>query len=165
MLLGRMLRWAGANGDTGLAVRAGCPDAAAMDVIVTLDHGTEAEHAQATNAPAWNGGCVQNGHIPPTARPMSPYRLALCLLTIGWSERELARRSGEHRNTVRRWLAGDSAVDAEIAAWLEILAAVHRANPGPRRRKRARASARWETPAPSLRRTQTETVSQEERPY
>lgn len=141
MLLHRMLRRAGANGDTGLAVRAGCPDAATMDAIVTLDQDTEGEHSQATNAPAWDGCCVQNGHIPPTPPPMSPYRLALCLLTIGWSERELVRRSGEHRNTVRRWLAGDSAIDAEVAAWLEVLTAVHRANPGPRRNKRAPASA------------------------
>jgi transcriptional regulator with XRE-family HTH domain len=65
---------------------------------------------------------------------MSPYRLALCLLTLGWSERELARRTGEHRNTLRRWLAGESANDPAVAAWLEILMAVHLANPGPRRK-------------------------------
>jgi hypothetical protein len=65
---------------------------------------------------------------------MSPYRLALCLLTLGWSEREVARRTGEHRNTVRRWLAGGSVVDPDVANWLELLMAVHLANPGPRRK-------------------------------
>ncbi len=65
---------------------------------------------------------------------MSPYRLSLCLLTLGWSERELARRTGEHRNTLRRWRAGESPIDADVAAWLELLVVVHVANPGPRRR-------------------------------
>ena len=65
---------------------------------------------------------------------MSPYRLSICLLTLGWSERELARRTGEHRNTLRRWLAGESAIDTDVAAWLETLAAFHIANPAPRRR-------------------------------
>jgi transcriptional regulator with XRE-family HTH domain len=64
---------------------------------------------------------------------MSSYRLALSLLPLGWSERELARRTGEHRNTIRRWLAGESAVDAHVAAWLDVLVAVHLANPAPRR--------------------------------
>jgi transcriptional regulator with XRE-family HTH domain len=65
---------------------------------------------------------------------MSPYRLSVCLLTLGWSERELARRTGEHRNTLRRWLAGGSAIDPDVADWLETLVAFHVANPAPRRR-------------------------------
>jgi len=64
---------------------------------------------------------------------MSSYRLALSVLTLGWSEREPARRTGEHRTTIRRWLAGKSAVDADVAAWLDVLVAVHLANRAPRR--------------------------------
>ncbi len=134
-----MLGQAGANADSALAVRAGCPDAASMDGIVTLDPHAERGHTQSADTPAAGGRCVQNGHIPPTPRPMSTYRLRLCLLTIGWSERELVRRCGEHRNTVRRWLAGESAVDSEVATWLEILTAFHLANPRPRHNKRVQA--------------------------
>jgi transcriptional regulator with XRE-family HTH domain len=72
--------------------------------------------------------------MPPTLPTMSPYRFSICLLTLGWSERELSRRTGEHRNTLRRWLAGESAIDPDVAAWLETLVAVHIANPAPRRR-------------------------------
>jgi transcriptional regulator with XRE-family HTH domain len=66
--------------------------------------------------------------------PMSPYRLSLCLIILGWSERELARRTGEHRTTIRRWLAGESEIDPAVAKWLEVLVAVHVAHPGPRRK-------------------------------
>jgi hypothetical protein len=65
---------------------------------------------------------------------MSPYRLSLCLIILGWCERELSRRTGEHRTTLRRWLAGESDIDPAVATWLEVLVAVHVANPGPRRK-------------------------------
>jgi transcriptional regulator with XRE-family HTH domain len=65
---------------------------------------------------------------------MSPYRLSLSLLILGWSERELARRTGEHRTTIRRWLSGESGVDPAVAQWLDVLVAVHTENPGPRRK-------------------------------
>ena len=103
-----------------------------MERIESLDPAFAEGHTQPAGASAGYAPCVQIGHTP--ASPMSPYRLALSLLTLGWSERELARRTGEHRNTVRRWLAGESAVDPDVAAWLEILMAVHLANPGPRRK-------------------------------
>jgi transcriptional regulator with XRE-family HTH domain len=103
-----------------------------MERIESLDPGFGDDHTQPAGASAGHATRVHFGHTPPS--PMSPYRLALCLLTLGWSERELARRTGEHRNTVRRWLAAESAVDPEVAAWLEILMAVHLANPGPRRK-------------------------------
>jgi transcriptional regulator with XRE-family HTH domain len=65
---------------------------------------------------------------------MSPYRLSVCLIILGWSERELARRTGEHRTTLRRWLAGEGQIDPSVAKWLEVLVAVHIANPCPRRK-------------------------------
>lgn len=65
---------------------------------------------------------------------MSAHRLAVCLTILGWSARELARRTGEHRTGVMRQIDGRSPVSAEVAAWIERLAAVHLANPCPRRR-------------------------------
>ena len=75
-----------------------------------------------------DGQCAQNGHN------VTPYRLAYCLMIIGWSVHELARRSGEHRTTIRRWIDGTAKIDPAIAARIEILAACHRANPIPRKR-------------------------------
>ena len=105
-----------------------------MEPISTLDALGNARHTGSAGVAAADGHCVQNGHMPPATTVMSRYRLSLCLLTLGWSERELTRRTGEHRNTLRRWLAGDSAIDPEVANWLEVLMAVHVANPGPRRK-------------------------------
>lgn len=65
---------------------------------------------------------------------MSAHRLAVCLAILGWSVRELARRTGEHRTVVSRQLDGTASVPAEIAAWIERLVAAHLANPCPRRR-------------------------------
>lgn len=72
------------------------------------------------------------------ARPavaMSSYRLLVCLAILGWSERDLARRTGRHQTTVVRWAKGLSPVPGEVAAWLETLAAFHIAHPAPRRQQ------------------------------
>lgn len=66
------------------------------------------------------------------AAPMSPRRLLVCLATLGWTERELARRTGRHQTEVRRWISGASPVRADIAVWLETLTAFHEAHPAPR---------------------------------
>ncbi|WP_171070459.1 hypothetical protein [Methylobacterium terricola] len=42
---------------------------------------------------------------------------------------------------VRRWAAGDGAIPAELAAWLEKLAAVHEAAPPPTTWRRQRRPA------------------------
>jgi len=60
---------------------------------------------------------------------MSSYRLLVCLTIIGWSDRNLARRTGRHQTTVVRWAKGLSPVPDEVAAWLETLAAFHLAHP------------------------------------
>lgn len=65
---------------------------------------------------------------------MSPRRLAVCLSILGWSARELARRTGEHRTVITRQLDGHASVSAEIAAWIERLVDAHLANPCPRKR-------------------------------
>jgi hypothetical protein len=64
---------------------------------------------------------------------MTPYRFSKCLMILGWSIYELARRIGEHRNTIRRWVDGKSIVDPSVASWLEELAAFHLDHPPPRR--------------------------------
>nr|WP_294544750.1 helix-turn-helix domain-containing protein [uncultured Rhodopila sp.] len=71
--------------------------------------------------------CVQNGH-------MSAYRLERCLIILGWSAAELARRTNEHKTTVQRWRSGSGQIDPDVAKWLEILVGFHLAHPCPRRR-------------------------------
>jgi len=60
---------------------------------------------------------------------MSSYRLLVCLTIIGWSDRNLARRTGRHQTIVVRWAKGLSPVPDEVATWLETLAAFHLAHP------------------------------------
>ena len=67
---------------------------------------------------------------------MSAHRLLVCLVVLGWSARELARRTNRHRATVARWTRGTRPVDADVAAWLEALVASHQAHPAPRRLRR-----------------------------
>ena len=99
-------------------------------------HGLDIGHAQdqhpiqqASDPPTEVARCDQNGHSR-----MRPRRLAVCLTILGWSAREYARRTGEHRTVVTRQLEGTSPVAADIAAWLERLIAAHLQNPCPRRR-------------------------------
>jgi len=66
------------------------------------------------------------------AASMSSHRLLVCLAVLGWSERELARRTGHLQTTVRRWTDGQTPVLADVAAWVEVLAAFHQAHPAPR---------------------------------
>lgn len=48
--------------------------------------------------------CVQNEHgsVPKKRVVMSGHRLLLCLMDIGWSERQFARKAGQHQTTVVR---------------------------------------------------------------
>jgi ribosome-binding protein aMBF1 (putative translation factor) len=52
---------------------------------------------------------------------MSAYRLERCLIILGWSAAELARRSNEHKTTVQRWRNGSGQIDPDVAEWLETL--------------------------------------------
>lgn len=93
-----------------------------------------------------SGACVQNEHsdLPSdkatTAAPMSGYRILRALVTLGWPERELARRTGRHQTTVRRWIDGLSPVDPAVAAWLETLERFHLEHPAPRLAPRMRST-------------------------
>jgi len=82
-------------------------------------------------------GEVRQGEPGTPAVTMSSYRLLVCLAILGWSERDLARRTGRQQTTVVRWAKGLSPVPGEEATWLETLAAFHIAHPAPRRRPSA----------------------------
>jgi ribosome-binding protein aMBF1 (putative translation factor) len=69
---------------------------------------------------------------PQRATAMPSHRILRGLATLGWSERELARPTGRHQTTVRRWTDGTSPIDADVAAWLETLERFYRAHPAPR---------------------------------
>ena len=96
-------------------------------------------------SPSGNG-CVHCEHTGPRAvrdtgkqaKPatapaaMSSGRLLVCLLVLGWSVRDLARRLDRHQTTVVRWANGLSLVPDEVAEWMEALVAFHLAHPAPR---------------------------------
>ena len=76
--------------------------------------------------------------MPPRVPAMSPYRISLCLTTLGWSERELARRIGRHQTEVRRWMLGSAVIDPNVAEWLTELEQFFREHPAPRLRPMVR---------------------------
>ena len=82
--------------------------------------------------------CEHKGPLPtgtavvPRPEPMPGYRILRCLAILGWSERELARRTGRHQTSIRRWIDGTAATDADVAEWLQLLAQFHRDHPAPR---------------------------------
>ena len=80
--------------------------------------------------------------VPPRMAAMSPYRIGLCLTTLGWSERELARRTGRHQTEVRRWILGTAMIDLNVAEWLTELEQFFRDHPAPRLRPMLRAPIR-----------------------
>jgi transcriptional regulator with XRE-family HTH domain len=62
---------------------------------------------------------------------MTSRTLADALRTIGWSQRELARRAGVDETRVRRWAAGKAPIPPALAAWLAKAAAWHAKHPPP----------------------------------
>jgi len=57
--------------------------------------------------------------------------LAVALRTIGWSQRELARRVGVDETRVRRWARDAARMPDDVAAWLAEAAAWHAEHPPP----------------------------------
>ena len=119
---------------------------------IALDqhHAPEAGEKAAPEQESPSGnGCVHCEHTGPRAvrdtgkqaKPatapaaMSSGRLLVCLLVLGWSVRDLARRLDRHQTTVVRWANGLSLVPDEVAEWLEALVACHLARPAPRSAK------------------------------
>ncbi len=68
----------------------------------------------------WGAGIV-------SAMPMSPDEIAHCLDALPWSRREVARRLGMDDAALRRMARGSRPVADNLAAWLRLLAALHRA--------------------------------------
>ena len=64
---------------------------------------------------------------------MTPTAFRAALAALDWTQRGLADLLGIHPTTVRRWALGEARIPEQIAAWLETLAAFHRAHPVPRR--------------------------------
>jgi len=63
------------------------------------------------------------------AMTMTPTRFRECLDDIGWSLRKLARRLRCDDGTVRQFGSGRRPIPANLATWLEHLAAAHRTLP------------------------------------
>lgn len=64
---------------------------------------------------------------------MTHTRLSAILTLLRWSARDLAAAVAMNERTVRRWLSGDYPIPADVADWLETLAAAHAANPAPKK--------------------------------
>lgn len=64
---------------------------------------------------------------------MTPTRLRECLALLRWSQRGLADALQRPEGTVRQWARGTVQIPLDVAQWLEVLAAVHAANPPPPR--------------------------------
>jgi len=127
-----LVRWIADQGDTPdtEARVGGTSPAGTAGVCVHIEH---------TPLPAFTAGdasCVQSEHVADArpVRPMSARRMLVCLAVLGWSERELASRTGRHQTTIKRWTGGSGAVDDGTAAWLERLVAFHLAHPAPGRK-------------------------------
>ncbi len=62
---------------------------------------------------------------------MTPTEYSECLNLIGWTQRGLAERLGVHETRTRRWASGKYSIPANVAAWLDRLAAAHTKHPLP----------------------------------
>lgn len=96
-------------------------------LILPADISTE---APAREAAGGSPHPFPSGASPPllACPALTGYELALLLVDIGWTEREFARRSGQHPTQVRRQLER-GVRDVTLAACLTRLAAFHRENP------------------------------------
>nr|WP_252350153.1 transcriptional regulator [Gluconobacter cerinus] len=71
--------------------------------------------------------------VPPPGNrpPLNGYAVTSALITIGWSERVLAERLGEHRTALRRLISSHGHLPVRESRWLEALADGHRDLPRP----------------------------------
>lgn len=63
--------------------------------------------------------------------PMTPDQFRAVLISIGWSERELALRINVSPSKVRRWSVGRYSVPPKLAVWLRGVALIVAAYPVP----------------------------------
>lgn len=69
--------------------------------------------------------CCSPPILPAEPAAMTPTRLRECLDVLDWPLRELARRLRCDSATIRQMGVGRRPVSDNLAAWLEMLAAVH----------------------------------------
>ena len=69
--------------------------------------------------------CCSPPILPAELAAMTPTRLRECLDVLDWPLRELARRLQCDSGTIRQMGSGKRPVNDNLAAWLEMLAAVH----------------------------------------
>ena len=62
---------------------------------------------------------------------MTPPEFRLCLESLAWSQRSLARMLGLDHQSVRRWASGQNEIPDNVAKWLATLAAFHAKHPPP----------------------------------
>jgi transcriptional regulator with XRE-family HTH domain len=62
---------------------------------------------------------------------MTPVAYRAALVTLGWSQRELASRLGVSHNTTYRYAKGERQIPPGIALWLESLARLVASHPPP----------------------------------
>ena len=80
--------------------------------------------------------------------------ISAALVSLGWSQRELARQLGVAESSVRQWLTGKARMRPALAAWLTDLARYHIEHPAPERpfiaqaAHAARPSAAQTVPSP-----------------
>lgn len=67
---------------------------------------------------------------------MTTSEFSVALDTLGWSERELAKRLGCDRGLPGKWRIGRARVPAPVSSWLEALADAVQKNPPPEWRTR-----------------------------
>lgn len=56
---------------------------------------------------------------------MPPSQLKAALITLDWSQAELARRIGYAPNTVSRWITGEMPTPKWLDAYMDALIAIH----------------------------------------
>lgn len=78
----------------------------------------------------------------PASLPMTGTRMRWCLLAIGWSQEELARRIHTHESSVRQMVRGRRDIPDTLAIWLE--RQVSRMLCGPMKPDGWRAKPIWE---------------------
>jgi len=127
-----LVKWIAGQGSTPgteARVRGASPAGTACGCV-------QIEHSARPGFTAGDASCVHSEHVADArpVRPMSAHRMLVCLSVLGWSERELARRTGRHQTTIKRWTSGSGAVDDDTAAWLERLMAFYLAHPAPGRK-------------------------------
>lgn len=64
---------------------------------------------------------------------MTRERLAECIATLGWTQRETGRQLSRQEAAIRQYLSGKAKIPDADAAWIERLTRFRERNPPPQR--------------------------------